>query len=179
LFAWLGTTTGGIFLFLFLTRRRSRGNAPSLATFVFESPAPVAPRPSMPPPQPPVSDDAPVAAMAATMAAAPSMRSRAKKGKAQASTPSADGFVSAFARPAAKGVERVFVSYQGVPMVAAPYEVRPMLARLERGNEIEIIGSHEGYLNVRTPEGLTGWIQRGTVSNVRPKAPTPRPPALN
>ena len=46
-----------------------------------------------------------------------------------------------------------------------------MLARLERGDEVEIVDSQEGYLNVRTPNGLTGWIPRGTVTGVRPSTP--------
>ena len=86
---------------------------------------------------------------------------------------------SAFARPAAKGVERVFVSYQGVRMAAMPDEFQPMLARLERGDEVEIIGSHEGYLNVRTPIGLTGWIPRVTVTGVRPSARGGSSPGMN
>jgi hypothetical protein len=76
--------------------------------------------------------------------------------------------VSAFTKPPAKGVERVFVTARGVPMVAMPDEIRS-IARLQRGDEIEIIGSHESHLNVRTPNGVTGWIPRGSVSTTRPR----------
>lgn len=181
IFVWLGTTIGGLLLFLFLVRRRRRDDAPSLATFVLEGAAPVAPQ-TVPTP-PGVSLPPPPTASPPAKPEEPRKRSRGKRtlpavasaGGGTASTVVA----SSFAKPPAKGVERVFVTYRGVPMTAAPDQIRPMVARLERGNEIEIIGSHEGYLNVRTPSGLTGWIPRVTVSDVRPPAPGGSAPAQN
>ena len=38
------------------------------------------------------------------------------------------------------------------------------LDRLDRGDEVEILDSFEGFLQVRTPEGLTGWIPRHTIA---------------
>jgi SH3-like domain-containing protein len=35
--------------------------------------------------------------------------------------------------------------------------------RLERGDEVEILDSYEGYLEIRTPDGITGWILRHTI----------------
>ena len=32
------------------------------------------------------------------------------------------------------------------------------LGRLDRGDEVEILESHEGFLRVRTPDDITGWI---------------------
>jgi hypothetical protein len=106
----------------------------------------------------------------------PAKKTRGRKGGQASAAAVAGGIASAFAKRPAKGVERVFVSYRGVLMVSAPDEAR-MVARLERGDEIEIIGSLEGHLNVRTPSGLTGWIPRGTVTGVRPNTPGGATPA--
>ena len=37
------------------------------------------------------------------------------------------------------------------------------LGRLDRGDEVEVIDSYEGFLQVQTPDGLTGWIPRHTI----------------
>lgn len=37
------------------------------------------------------------------------------------------------------------------------------LGRLDRGDEVEILASHEGFLHVRTPDDVTGWILRHTI----------------
>ena len=165
-FAWLGTTVGGILLFLFLVRRR-REDAPSLATFVLESPTPVVP-PVIAPIQLASAADPP-AAVIASKSSEPRRRTRGRK----AGQPSGAAGVaaSAFTKRPAKGVERVFVSYRGVQMGESPDDAQPTVARLERGDEIEIIGSQEGHLNVRTPSGLTGWIPRGTVTGTAPSTP--------
>jgi SH3-like domain-containing protein len=34
------------------------------------------------------------------------------------------------------------------------------VGRLDRGDEIEVIGEHEGALRIRTPSGLEGWVPR-------------------
>ena len=66
--------------------------------------------------------------------------------------------------PATKGVERAHVTYRRVRIGSEPDDVRSVeLARLDRGDEVEILESHEGFLRVRTPDGVTGWIQRHTV----------------
>jgi hypothetical protein len=173
-FAWLGTTIGGVLLFLFLVRRR-REDAPSLATFVLESPGPVAPPVIAPIPVASAAD--PLAVVGPTKDPEPRRRSGGRKGSKPSGASGAGA--SAFAKRPAKGVERVFVSYRGVQMGETPEDGRPMVARLERGDEIEIIGSQEGYLNVRTPSGLTGWIPRGTVTGTPPSTQATSTPAPN
>ena len=37
------------------------------------------------------------------------------------------------------------------------------LDRLDRGDEVEVVDSFEGFLQVKTPDGLTGWIPRHTI----------------
>jgi hypothetical protein len=34
------------------------------------------------------------------------------------------------------------------------------IGRLDRGDEVEIIGDVGGFLQVRTPSGLEGWVPR-------------------
>ena len=72
--------------------------------------------------------------------------------------------VRTFTAPAAKGVSRAKVGYRQVRISSEPDAVRSTeLGRLDRGDEVEILESHEGFLRVRTPDGVTGWIQRQTV----------------
>jgi SH3-like domain-containing protein len=34
------------------------------------------------------------------------------------------------------------------------------VGRLDRGDEVEVIGERDGFLKVRTPSGLEGWVPR-------------------
>jgi YihY family inner membrane protein len=71
----------------------------------------------------------------------------------------------AAAAPAAKGTERFRIGYRGVRVGDGPDDLRSTeLGRLDRGDEVEILASHEGFLQVRTPAGLTGWIPRHTIT---------------
>lgn len=70
----------------------------------------------------------------------------------------------AFARPPAKGVERFKVGYQMVRLSEGVDDVGSREpGRLDRGDEVEVIGSFEGFLQVVTPNGVTGWIARHTI----------------
>ena len=69
-----------------------------------------------------------------------------------------------FGKPAAKGVERFTVAYRHVRISETPDEFRSQeLGRLDRGDEVELIDSFEGALQVRTPDGVVGWIPRQTI----------------
>jgi SH3-like domain-containing protein len=61
-------------------------------------------------------------------------------------------------------------------MSTRPDELSQEVARLQRGDELEVLGSQEGYLNVRTPVGEAGWIRRGTVSGKAPTVTTKKQP---
>jgi hypothetical protein len=62
-----------------------------------------------------------------------------------------------------KNVERATISYRRVRISSEPDAVRSTeLGRLDRGDEVEILGSRDGFLNVRTPAGVEGWILRHT-----------------
>ena len=80
------------------------------------------------------------------------------------SAPAAPRAPQVFAAPPAKAVERVKIGYRRVRVSSKPDAVRSVeLGRLERGDEVEILESYEGFLRVQTPDGTTGWIQRHTV----------------
>jgi hypothetical protein len=69
-----------------------------------------------------------------------------------------------FDKPPARDAERAKVGYRRVRISSKPDSVRSLeLGRLDRGDEVEIVDSHEGFLQVRTPDGITGWIPRHTI----------------
>ena len=69
-----------------------------------------------------------------------------------------------FDKPPPTGVERARVGYRRVRISSEPDAVRSTeLGRLDRGDEVEILESHEGFLQIRTPDNITGWILRHTI----------------
>jgi hypothetical protein len=59
------------------------------------------------------------------------------------------------------GVERRTIGYRLVRMSDGPDEIRSQeVGRVDRGDEVEVIAEHEGFLQVRTPGGLEGWVPR-------------------
>jgi len=102
----------------------------------------------------PVDDDAPLKAV----------RKASKRATAAATAAAVASSVRTFAKPANKGVERAKVGYRRVRISSEPDAVRSVeLGRLDRGDEVEILESHEGFLRVRTPDDITGWILRHTI----------------
>jgi hypothetical protein len=66
-----------------------------------------------------------------------------------------------FTKPPRKGVVRSTVAYRLVRVTDGPDDHESTeIGRLDRGDEVEVIGDSEGYLKVRTPSGLEGWIPR-------------------
>ena len=140
------------------------------------------------PPPAPVADEAGIGAFAAAVAA---KQARTKKTKAAPgdTTPEAGEAAQAGAAPAAvvvpvtpaalpaapaprtfakkpaKGVERAKITYRQVRISSEPDVVQSVeLGRLDRGDEVEILESFQGYLRVRTPDDITGWIVRHTIA---------------
>jgi hypothetical protein len=69
-----------------------------------------------------------------------------------------------FAGPPRGGVDRRVVSYQMVRLSDGPDDLRTAeVGRLDRGDEVEILESADGYVRVRTPDGLDGWVPGITV----------------
>jgi hypothetical protein len=137
------TTVGGVLFFLFLVRRPHRDDDLWSGELVLAAE-----------PQSPVAARGP--------AAAP--RPGDKRSGASTASPAAPRVPQVFATSPAKGAERVKVGYRRVRVSSKPDAVRSVeLGRLERGDEVEILESYEGFLRVQTPHGITGWIQRHTV----------------
>ena len=102
----------------------------------------------------PVDDDAPLK----------EVRKASKRATAAATASAVATSVRKFGKPAPKGVERAMVGYRRVRISSEPDAVRSVeLGRLDRGDEVEILESHEGFLRVRTPDDITGWILRHTI----------------
>ena len=85
---------------------------------------------------------------------APLRRSRRASNKLSAGAAAAAATVArAFDGPPKKGVERAKVGYRQVRISSEPDAIRsPELGRLDRGDEVEILESYEGFLQVRTPD---------------------------
>ena len=59
------------------------------------------------------------------------------------------------------GVERRTIGYRFVRVSDGPDDLRSReIGRLDRGDEVEVLGEHEGMLQVRTANGLMGWVPR-------------------
>lgn len=66
-----------------------------------------------------------------------------------------------FTSPPSKGVVRSTVAYRLVRVTDGPDDHESNeIGRLDRGDEVEVIGDREGFLKVRTPTGLEGWVPR-------------------
>jgi hypothetical protein len=66
-----------------------------------------------------------------------------------------------FAKPPKPGTVRGTIAYRHVRVSAGPDDLRfAELARLEQRDEVEVIGESAGYLQVRMPDGITGWVPR-------------------
>jgi len=137
---WLLTSMGGIWLFLFLARR-PQDEAPD---GLMLAGAGATAGSALPSARPPV-DVAPARPTGrATML--PPIPPRT------------------FDKSPADGIERATIGYRRVRISSKPDSVRSVeRGRLERGDEVEILDSYEGYLEIRTPDGITGWILRHTI----------------
>ena len=159
MFGLLALTAAACGMFLLAARRRRRDDdgAPVATLDVDPQPAPVVGEPAMAVGDDdfaPVDDDAPLK----------EVRKASKRATAVASAAAVATSVRTFAKPPKKGVERAKVGYRRVRISSEPDATRSVeLGRLDRGDEVEILESHEGFLRVRTPDDIDGWILRHTV----------------
>lgn len=66
-----------------------------------------------------------------------------------------------FDRPPRPGVERRTIAYRLVRVSDAPDEIRSQeVGRVDRGDEVEIVGEADGFLRIVTPWGVEGWVPR-------------------
>jgi outer membrane biosynthesis protein TonB len=116
-------------------RRRRRDNVALAVEAVAAAPVAAAPPPPLPPPPDP---NAPAPWQTLT-GRAPARFDGAAKG----------------------GAERRTISYRFVRLSDGPDDLRSReIGRLDRGDEVEVIGEHEGMLQVRTATGILGWVPR-------------------
>jgi hypothetical protein len=143
LVVWLITTTGGLLLFLVLVRRWRDDRDPTAVGMVHA--VAVAGPVRAPDPHRPPSLEAPLTRVTGRATMLPPVPPRT------------------FEKPPAKGVERARIGYRRVRISSKPDAVRSVeLGRLDRGDEVEIVDSYEGFLQIRTPDDITGWILRHT-----------------
>jgi hypothetical protein len=89
---------------------------------------------------------------------------RAPRTARVAAAPAPATSIRTFTKPPKKGVERAKVGYRRVRISSIPDAIRSdELGRLDRGDEVEILDSSEGFLRIRTPDNVTGWILRHTI----------------
>jgi hypothetical protein len=70
-------------------------------------------------------------------------------------------------RPRA-GDERRTIGYRLVRLSDGPDDIRiAEIGRLDRGDEVQVIGENDGFLQVRTPAGLEGWVPRVVIVGCR------------
>jgi Bacterial SH3 domain len=139
LWVFLLTTTGGAMLFLLLLRRPLRDDQGQLQLATAGATA-------GPPLTAPVAGG-PKAALESTSQLGPTRPS--------------DHVPRLFDKPPAKDVERLAIRSRRVRLNATPDDLRSAeLGRLDLGDEIELLDSFEGFVQVRTPDGTTGWIRR-------------------
>jgi hypothetical protein len=142
LIVWLLTAAGGTFIYLRLIRRREDDDdeAGGLVLATATGAPGGHPRPNTP------SVAAGSVAAGAAAATPPVVTTRT------------------FDASPGKGVERATVAYHKVRISSKPDAVRSVeLGRLDRGDEVEILDSYEGFLQVRTPDDVVGWILRHTI----------------
>ena len=145
-------------MFLLLARRRRRGDdEPARVPKTAPAAAPVVVDPMIAivdEDLAPIDEDAPLK----------ETRKTTKRVAATTAAAAVASSVRTFGKPPKKGVERAMVGYRRVRISSEPDAVRSVeLGRLDRGDEVEILESHEGFLRVRTPDEITGWILRHTV----------------
>ena len=161
MFGLLALTAAACGMFLLVARRRRRGDDEPARARRCRRPlaaaAPVVIEPMtavVDEDLTPVDDDAPLK----------EVRKASKRATAAATAAAVATSVRTFGKPPPKGVERAMVGYRRVRISSEPDAVRSVeLGRLDRGDEVEILDSHEGFLQVRTPDDITGWILRHTI----------------
>ncbi|MGH9460322.1 MAG: tetratricopeptide repeat protein [Vicinamibacteria bacterium] len=55
---------------------------------------------------------------------------------------------------------------QSIEVRSGPGEANPQLAEIHEGLKVSVLGGREGWLQVRLPNGLTGWVQETDVAIV-------------
>jgi tetratricopeptide (TPR) repeat protein len=60
--------------------------------------------------------------------------------------------------------EEAIALAQSIEVRSGPGETNPQLAEIHEGLKVSVLGGREGWLQVRLPNGLTGWVQETDVA---------------
>jgi len=164
-----GLLAGLGFIFLLFTRRRRRpeeevetAGAMALAA---AGPLPIVPPPAAPPPAPTLPDT-PVEEAHLPRWRRPSVQSARKASSRGVELP----HVPVAFKDGATDVERRRIRYRLVRVSSIPDEIMgDEVARLDRGDEVELIRSAGAYWLVRTPFGVEGWVHQMTLETGAPE----------
>jgi hypothetical protein len=168
---WVTAAVLGLlgFFFLLFTRRRRRpeedavdgGGALALAA---AGPLPVVP-PRPAPPTAPVLPDTPEEEALLPRWRRPSVQSARKTSSRGVELP----HVAVSFKDGATDVERRRIRYRLVRVSSIPDEIMgEEVARLDRGDEVELLRSAGAYWLVRTPYGAEGWVHQMTLESGTP-----------
>ena len=164
--AWATTTMFGVLLFAWLLRRPQReAESPLAAALSFVATARDGRRPA-PHQEPAAVSNAGSAAAAAAFAARALVPVDPDPVVPAAPRPTGTQSRPAlrFNKAAARGVVRRQITYRLVRLSDGPDDLRTReIMRLDRGDEIEIIGQEGSYIQVRTPTGAVGWVRSDSV----------------
>ena len=168
---WLtAAIVGGLGLIFLLSRRRRRDDesiegAGALALATAAGP----PLPVVPPPPPrvaPVLPDTPEEEANMPRWRRPSVQSARKASSRGVELP----HVPVAFKDGASNVERRRIRYRLVRVSSIPDEIMgEEVARLDRGDEVELIRSAGAYWLVRTPLGEEGWVHQMTLESGAPE----------
>jgi hypothetical protein len=163
-------TISGLMLLMFVAGRRRRESEPDLEVAGLAG-AVAGPEPTL--------SDAPTQAVATARPTVvpyidpaeadmprwrrPSVKA-ARVGTPAAAAAAARRPARAFSAPPADDVERFVVRYDAVSLLTEPDEVFGRhVVELDAGDEVETVGQHAMWLQIRTPSGAVGWLPRMTV----------------
>jgi len=62
--------------------------------------------------------------------------------------------------------EEAIVLAQTVDVRSGPGETNPQLAEIHEGLKVSVLGGREGWLQVRLPNGLTGWVRETDAESI-------------
>jgi N-acetylmuramoyl-L-alanine amidase len=62
------------------------------------------------------------------------------------------------AKLSSSGQEGAIVLSPSLDVRSGPGKTNPQLAEIHEGLKISVLGGREGWLQVRLPNGLTGWV---------------------
>jgi hypothetical protein len=144
--AWSLTTAAGVLLFAIVVRRSRRRDEEAVSVAAAAGASTLTVEPTPPPVTVYVSDgwDDEVGTDAGPKWGAPASRDPVR-----------------FETAAGPGVERRTISHRLVRLSETPDDLRSReVARLDRGDEVEVIDEDERMFRVRTPTGLQGWVPR-------------------